>query len=48
MKTFLAYTVGSEGQKEISNLSYAPLPAALQQKARAAVDGLTCDGSPVV
>jgi len=43
---FLNYAVG-DGQKVAPDLSYAPLPAAIDQKAKAKVDGLTCNGSPL-
>ncbi len=34
------------GQATIKKLSYAPLPSAIAAKAKAAADGLTCNGSP--
>jgi phosphate transport system substrate-binding protein len=40
------YIVGP-GQKVAPDLQYAPLPTALDQKAKAKVDGLTCNGSPL-
>jgi phosphate transport system substrate-binding protein len=40
------YVVGG-GQKVAPDLQYAPLPTALDQKAQAKVDGLTCNGSPL-
>jgi phosphate transport system substrate-binding protein len=47
LKKFAAYTVGSEGQAEIKNLSFAPLPAAIDQKATAVVNSLECNGTPI-
>lgn len=46
MKKFLTYTLG-DGQQEIQNLSYAPLPDTIKAKAQAVVDGLQCNGSAV-
>jgi phosphate transport system substrate-binding protein len=43
---WLNYAVGA-GQKVAPELQYAPLPAALDQKAKAKVDGLVCNGSPL-
>src|SRR5919202_1514794 len=43
---FVNYVVG-EGQKVAPELQYAPLPAALDQKAKAKVDGLVCNGAPL-
>ena len=43
---WLNYAVG-KGQTVAPSLQYAPLPAALDQKAKAKVDGLVCDGSPL-
>jgi phosphate transport system substrate-binding protein len=43
---FLDYVLGP-GQQTIKKLSYAPLPAALDAKAKAQVQGLTCNGSPI-
>jgi phosphate transport system substrate-binding protein len=43
---FLQYALGS-GQKVAPELQYAPLPGPLDQKAKAKVDGLTCNGSPL-
>jgi phosphate transport system substrate-binding protein len=40
------YVVGG-GQKVAPDLQYAPLPTALDQKAQAKVDKLTCNGSPL-
>ena len=42
---FLDYVLGP-GQATIKKLSYAPLPADVVTKAKAAADGLTCNGSP--
>jgi hypothetical protein len=41
---WLNYAVG-DGQKVAPELQYAPLPAALDTKAQAKVDGLVCNGS---
>jgi len=46
LKTFLDYGLG-EGQQIARRLSYAPLPVPLRARARAVVDGLTCDGAPI-
>ena len=43
---WLAYVLGA-GQKSAEQIQYAPLPAGLDQKAKAKVDGLTCNGSPL-
>jgi phosphate transport system substrate-binding protein len=43
---WLNYAVG-EGQKVAPELQYAPLPAAIQTKAKAKVDALVCNGSPL-
>ena len=43
---WLNYAVGP-GQKVAPELQYAPLPAALDRKAQAKVDGLVCNGSPL-
>lgn len=43
---FLNYGLGA-GQQVVRKLAYAPLPAALDAKAKGAVQGLTCNGSPV-
>ena len=44
LKTFLDYLLGA-GPGTIKKLSYAKLPAALKTKAKAAVDGMQCNGS---
>jgi len=44
--SFLDYILGP-GQSTIKKLSYAPLPSAIDSKAKAAVKGLTCNGSPI-
>jgi phosphate transport system substrate-binding protein len=43
---FLDYGLGT-GQSDAQQISYAPLPASLDAKARQAVAGLTCNGAPV-
>jgi phosphate transport system substrate-binding protein len=43
---FLNYVLGP-GQDTIKKLSYAPLPSAIDTKAKAAVKGLVCNGSPI-
>lgn len=43
---FLDYLVG-DGQTTIQKLSYARIPAPLQQKVKAAIGGMQCDGSPL-
>jgi phosphate transport system substrate-binding protein len=43
---FLNYVLGP-GQDTIKKLSYAPLPASIDAKAKTAVQGLTCNGSPI-
>ena len=43
---FLNYVVGP-GQATIKKLSYAPLPSAVADKAKAQIKGITCNGSPV-
>ncbi|MDQ6751309.1 MAG: phosphate ABC transporter substrate-binding protein PstS [Actinomycetota bacterium] len=43
---FLNYVVG-EGQKVAPELQYAGLPSELDQKAKAKVDGLVCNGAPL-
>ena len=43
---FLDYVLGP-GQSTIKKLSYAPLPSAIDSKAKSAVKTLTCDGSPI-
>jgi phosphate transport system substrate-binding protein len=47
LKKFLSFLVGSEGQSTIQKLSYAKIPSALDQKVQSAVDGMTCNGSPL-
>jgi phosphate transport system substrate-binding protein len=44
VKSWLDYAVGP-GQKVAPELVYAPLPAPIQQKAQAKVDGLQCNGA---
>jgi phosphate transport system substrate-binding protein len=44
--SFLDYILGP-GQDTIKQLSYAPLPSAVDRKAKAAVKTLTCNGSPI-
>jgi phosphate transport system substrate-binding protein len=44
--SFLDYILGP-GQDTIKQLSYAPLPTAVDSKAKAAVKTLTCNGSPI-
>jgi phosphate transport system substrate-binding protein len=46
LASFLNYVLGT-GQDTIKKLSYAPLPAAVDAKAKTAVQGLTCNGSPI-
>jgi phosphate transport system substrate-binding protein len=43
---FLDYVLGS-GQETIKKLSYAPLPSTVIDKAKAQVQTLTCNGSPI-
>jgi len=43
---FLDYVLGA-GQDTIKKLSYAPLPSAVVDKAKAQVATLTCNGSPI-
>src|SRR3954453_20090876 len=43
---FLDYVLGP-GQGTIKNLAYAPLPSAVDTKAKAAVKTLTCNGIPI-
>jgi phosphate transport system substrate-binding protein len=45
-KAWLDYALG-DGQKIAPELQYAPLPAPILQKAKAKVDGLQCNGSPI-
>jgi phosphate transport system substrate-binding protein len=44
--SFLDYVLGP-GQSTIKKLSYAPLPSNIDAKAKAAVKGLVCNGSPI-
>jgi phosphate transport system substrate-binding protein len=44
--SFLNYVLGP-GQDTIKKLSYAPLPASIDAQAKTAVQGLTCNGSPI-
>ena len=44
--SFLDYILGP-GQSTIKKLSYAPLPSAVDTKAKDAVKTLTCNGSPI-
>jgi len=44
--SFLDYVLGP-GQDTIKKLSYAPLPSDVDSKAKAAVQTLTCNGSPI-
>jgi phosphate transport system substrate-binding protein len=46
LKTFLDYGLGA-GQSVLKQLSYAPLPAAIDSKAKAAVATLQCNGAPI-
>ncbi|MGZ6642740.1 MAG: hypothetical protein ACXVFT_13010, partial [Solirubrobacteraceae bacterium] len=46
LKTFLSYLVGN-GQTTIEKLSYAKIPSTLQQKDKAAIDAMTCNGAPI-
>jgi phosphate transport system substrate-binding protein len=46
VKNWLTYAVG-EGQQVAPALQYASLPATLDIKAKAKVDGLVCNGSPL-
>ena len=46
LKTFLDYGLGA-GQSVLKQLSYAPLPAAIDSKAKALVGTMTCNGSPI-
>jgi phosphate transport system substrate-binding protein len=40
-------TLINEGQDTIQKLSYAPIPDSLKTKDQAAVDAMTCNGSPI-
>jgi phosphate transport system substrate-binding protein len=44
-KAFITYGLSDEGQNAAKQLSYAPLPSALLEKAKAQVGKLTCNGS---
>ena len=46
LKSWLTYILG-DGQQVAPQLEYAPLPAAIQSKAQARVDGLVCNGQPI-
>jgi len=46
VKKFLTYGLGA-GQSIVKQLSYAPLPASLAAKAKAQLNTLTCNGSPL-
>jgi phosphate transport system substrate-binding protein len=46
VKGFLDYGLGA-GQDVLGQLQYAKLPDALKAKSQTAVDGLTCNGSPL-
>lgn len=46
VKSWLDYALG-DGQSVAKELSYAPLPAAIHEKAQQAVAGLSCNGAPV-
>lgn len=46
LKTMFTYLLG-EGQDTIKKLSYAPIPDSLKTKDQAAVDAMTCNGSPI-
>ena len=46
VKKFLEYGLG-EGQSILAKADYATLPAAILAKSKAAVAGLTCEGSPL-
>lgn len=41
VKAFLSYTSGDEGQRELTGLGYAPLPATLLGKVRTAVEAIS-------
>jgi phosphate transport system substrate-binding protein len=47
LKKFFSYLLGSTGQDTVKKLSYAPIPSALQTKAMAKVDAMTCNGSAI-
>ncbi len=44
---FLDYGLGATGQSDAQQISYAPLPASLDAKAKKAVAGLTCNGAKI-
>ena len=46
-KAFIDYGLGTDGQNAAKQLSYAPLPSALLEKAKAQVTKLQCNGSPL-
>lgn len=46
LQKFLNYLIGS-GQTTIEKLSYAKIPSTLQQKVKAAVGGMQCNGAPI-
>ena len=46
VKDWLNYALGP-GQQVAPKLQYAPLPAAIKQKAQAKVDGLQCNGQAI-
>jgi phosphate transport system substrate-binding protein len=46
LKGWLDYALG-DGQAVAKELQYAPLPAAVLEKAKAKVAGLTCNGKPI-
>lgn len=46
LKFFFNYLI-NEGQDTIQKLSYAPIPDSLKTKDQAAVDALTCNGTPI-
>ncbi|WP_210493968.1 phosphate ABC transporter substrate-binding protein PstS [Patulibacter sp. SYSU D01012] len=46
VKGFLTYGL-TTGQEEAKQLAYAPLPASVLDKAKAAVDSLQCNGAPI-
>jgi phosphate transport system substrate-binding protein len=46
LKFFFNYLL-NDGQDTIKKLSYAPIPASLKSKDQAAVDAMTCNGSPI-
>ncbi|MFJ8199772.1 phosphate ABC transporter substrate-binding protein PstS [Streptomyces sp. NPDC096152] len=41
VKSFLAYTASEEGQKLLTNASYAPIPAEIISKVRTTIEGLS-------